>query len=84
MERTDQPTPPPTPAPASYDPLSTPDTEVAPAPLERELQAAREYLAQVAAANIHDHQAMVKAAACLHYRLQSLIAAVNAEQGERR
>ncbi|GAB3169883.1 hypothetical protein [Streptomyces incanus] len=67
----------------SYNPLHDPDdTEVFPAPLDRELRAVREYLDRVATANIHDHQAMVKAAVGLHYRMRSLIAAVDAERGE--
>jgi hypothetical protein len=46
-----------------------------------ELRLAREYLAEVAAANIHDPQAMVKAAAGLDHRLRALIAALDAEGG---
>jgi hypothetical protein len=51
--------------------------------VDGELQACREFLDQVAEANIHDHTAMVKAAAGLDYRLRSLIAAIEAERGER-
>lgn len=68
---------------AFYDPLHRPgDEPSAPATVEVELRLAREYLAEIAGTNIHDHTAMVKAATSLDYRLRSLVAAVEAEQGE--
>ncbi|MEU1444671.1 hypothetical protein [Streptomyces mirabilis] len=67
----------------SYDPLHGPDEHPpAPASLDGELKLARRLLAEVAGANIHDHTAMLKAAAGLNYRLRSLIAALDAERGE--
>jgi hypothetical protein len=67
----------------AYDPLYGPDEQPpAPAALDVELQSARELLDQLAATNIHDDTAMVKAAAGLYYRLRSLLAAVDAERGE--
>lgn len=66
----------------SYDPLHGPDMEPPfPASLDVELRLAREYLDQVAVANIHDPQSMVKAAAGLDHRLRALVAAVDAERG---
>lgn len=70
---------------SAYDPLHTPGGEpAAPAALDVELRSARELLDQLAATNIHDDTAMVKAAAGLYYRLRSLVAAVEAERGEQR
>lgn len=67
----------------AYDPLHGPDEEPAsPASLNGEVKLARELLAEAAAANIHDHTAMLKAAAGLNYRLRSLLAALDAERGE--
>jgi hypothetical protein len=67
----------------TYDPLHGPDEEPPlPAPLDVEVRLAREYLDKAAAANIHDHQEMVKASAGLNYRLRALIAALDAERGE--
>lgn len=70
---------------SSYDPLHDPDSEVpvVPASVEGELRLARELLDDLAALNIHDHRAMVKAASSLDYRLRSLVAAVTAERGDR-
>ncbi|MFI9610371.1 hypothetical protein ACIHCM_01445 [Streptomyces sp. NPDC052023] len=67
----------------SYNPLHGPDAPPPfPAPLDRELRMAREYVDEVAEANIHDHNAMLRAAAGLDLRLRNLIAAVEAERGE--
>lgn len=67
----------------SYTPLHGPDEEPPfPGPVESELKLAQKRLAEVAAANIHDHTEMVKAAAGLDYRLRALVAAVTAERGE--
>lgn len=69
----------------AYDPLHGPDVEpVLTAPVDVELKLTRTYLDQVAAANIHDHTAMLKAATGLNYRLRALVAALDAERGEDR
>jgi len=69
---------------SSYDPLHGPDEEPPlPSSVDVELRLSREYLDKVADANIHDPQAMVKAAAGLNYRLRGLVAALAAERGER-
>lgn len=47
------------------------------------LSSARKILARYEATNIHDHGATVQAAAALETSLRSLIAAVDAEAGER-
>ncbi|WP_371646467.1 hypothetical protein [Streptomyces mirabilis] len=68
---------------AVYDPLHGPDEEPPfAASLGIEVKLARQLLAEVATANIHDHTAMLKAAAGLNYRLRSLVAALDAERGE--
>ncbi|MFD9651773.1 hypothetical protein [Streptomyces mirabilis] len=68
----------------SYDPLHGPDEEPPyPASLDSELKLTRRLLAEVATANIHDHTAMLKAAAGLNCRIRSLVAAITAERGER-
>lgn len=67
----------------AYDPLHGSDEQPpAPASLEVEVQLARELLAEIADANIHDDQAMLRAASGLNYRVRSLLAAVEAERGE--
>jgi hypothetical protein len=67
----------------SYDPLHGPDDEPPfPTSLDGELKLTRQYLDKVATANIHDHTAMLKAAAGLDYRIRSLVAALDAERGE--
>jgi hypothetical protein len=67
----------------SYDPLHGPDEEPpSPASLGIEVKLAHQLLDQVSTANIHDHTAMVKAAAGLNYRIRSLVAAIDAERGE--
>ncbi|MFF8100129.1 hypothetical protein ACF07S_10195 [Streptomyces sp. NPDC016640] len=69
----------------SYNPLRDPDdAEVLPASLDGELRLAREYLAQAATSNIHDHVAMLKIAVGFDHRLRGLIAAIEAERGESR
>ncbi|MEH0543281.1 hypothetical protein QA802_09405 [Streptomyces sp. B21-105] len=66
----------------SYRPLHDPaGVDPTPASLAIELRLAREYVEQVAAADIHDHNDMVKAASGLDYRLRALLAAVDAERG---
>jgi hypothetical protein len=67
----------------AYDPLHGSDEEPAsPASLNGELKLARQLLDEVAAANIHDHTAMLKAATGLNYRIRSLLAAFDAEGGQ--
>lgn len=70
---------------ADYTPLNDPEKDGTPfaASLDIELKLSREYLDEAAGANIHEHTAMVKAAAGLDYRLRALVAAVTAERGER-
>ena len=69
---------------ASYDPLHDPDrTDPIPASLDDELRLARACVAELATANIHDHGAMVQTASALNYRIRALIAAADAERGER-
>lgn len=69
---------------ASFSPLHDPDgVDPMPASLADELLLARGFVDQVAAADIHDHTAMVKAASGLDYRIRALIAAVDAERGNR-
>lgn len=68
---------------SDYAPLYEPSEEPAfPASVDVELRVARDYLDQVAAANIHDQTAMLRAAVGCHHRLRSLIAAIDAERGE--
>lgn len=69
----------------AYNPLREPDAEPPfPASVDGELRLAREYADRVATANIHDHEAMLKAAVGLDHRLRNLIAALDAERGESR
>ncbi|MHB9862163.1 hypothetical protein [Streptomyces sp. YIM S03343] len=75
----------PGPRSASYDPLHGPtDTPPYHGTFAQELDTIRQYLDQVATANIHDHTAMVKAAVGLDYRVRALLAALDAERGETR
>ena len=68
----------------SYGPLHGPDgIDPIPASLDGELRLAREYVAKIATANIQDHGEMVRVAVGLDYQLRALIAAVDAERGER-
>ncbi|MGW4975442.1 hypothetical protein [Streptomyces mirabilis] len=67
----------------AYDPLHGPDEEpVFAASLDIELKLTRQLLAETATADIHDHTAMLKAAAGLNYRIRALLAAIEAERGE--
>ena len=70
---------------SSYDPLYNPerDAHVIVPPLERAIEKARDVLAEKAQANIHDRDAMIRAAYGLHYVLSDLLAALDAERGER-
>lgn len=72
----------PGPAPASYTPLRDPDdTKAIPGSLFEALRAAQTLLPEAAAANIHDHNEMIRTAVGLEHRLRNLIAAVTAEAG---
>ncbi|MGC2997439.1 hypothetical protein ACPF8X_03280 [Streptomyces sp. G35A] len=69
----------------SYTPLrDLDDTEVVPGSVAAELGVTHALLAEAAAANIHDHSAMIRAAVGLEHRLRSLVAAIEAERGETR
>jgi hypothetical protein len=63
-----------------FDPHEPPPR---PCSVEGELGLARKALDKYAEANIHDHTAMLGAAAGLDFRLRSLVAAIEAERGER-
>lgn len=68
----------------SYEPLrgQVARAQVIPAPLAVELRLSREYLDRAADANIHDRDAMLRAATGLEYRMRSLLAALDAEGGQ--
>jgi hypothetical protein len=68
----------------SYTPLHDPENEahVGAPPLQRAINRAREVLDEKARANIHDQDAMIRAAYGLHYVLHNLLAALDAERGE--
>jgi hypothetical protein len=69
----------------SYTPLHGPGhPPVVPRDLDTELWLARDFTAEVAAANVHEPAAMIQAAAGLYYRLAALVAALDAERGEGR
>ncbi|MGV9875279.1 hypothetical protein ACWDUG_21530 [Streptomyces cellulosae] len=70
----------------SYDPLHDPerDTHVVVPPLETAIERARKVLAEKSEANIHDRDAMIRAAYGLHYVLHDLLTALAAESGDRR
>jgi hypothetical protein len=70
----------------SYDPLHDPekDAHVAVPPLEQAIDRARKVLAEKSRANIHDRDAMIRAAYSLHYVLHDLLAALDNERGERK
>ncbi|MGV4890391.1 hypothetical protein ACSR0Z_28005 [Streptomyces viridosporus] len=70
----------------SYHPLHDPekDAHVVVPPLERAIDQARKVLAEKAQANIHDQDAMIRAAYGLHYVLHDLLAAIETERGEHR
>jgi hypothetical protein len=70
----------------SYTPLHNPETEahgVVPT-LQRAIDQARKVLAEKTPANIHDQDAMIRAAYGLHYVLHDLLAALDAERGDAR
>jgi hypothetical protein len=53
---------------------------IQPRSLDEELWSADDTLRELAAANVHDHAEMIKAASGLYYRLGALAAAVKASQ----
>ena len=54
-----------------------------PTSLDGEIAITRRILEETAVLNIHDHMAMVQAAAALDCRVRGLLAALDAERGER-
>ena len=67
----------------AYTPLYGPDdAKPCPAPADIELRLARDLVAKLAATNIHDHTAILKAAVSLDHRLRSLICALDADRGD--
>lgn len=69
----------------SYNPLHDPENEAHAfvPPLERAIDRARQVCDEKAQANIHDRDEMIRAAYGLHYVLIDLLAALDAERGER-
>jgi hypothetical protein len=68
----------------SYTPLHDPEKEAHVVPtLQQAIERAREVLDEKARANIHNQDAMIRAAVGLHYVLHDLLAALDAERGER-
>jgi hypothetical protein len=70
---------------ASHNPLYDPaaDAHVVVPPLETAIARARKVLAEKSEANIHDQDEMIRAAYSLHHVLLDLLAALDAERGER-
>ncbi|MFJ4617402.1 hypothetical protein [Streptomyces sp. NPDC088812] len=66
----------------AYHPLLS-DYEPVILPVDSVHTVARNLLAEYAATNIHDHNATVQAATALGTILRSLVAALDAERGER-
>ncbi|WP_327429479.1 hypothetical protein [Streptomyces sp. NBC_01236] len=69
----------------SYDPLHDPKSDVHALvpPLRQAVDRARKVLDEKGQENIHDRDAMIRAAYGLHYVLRDLLAALDAERGER-
>lgn len=68
-------------SPRHHTPLYGPDSAaVVSHPLDTELWLARDFLSEVASANIHDPAAMIQAAAGLYYRLAAVVEAASAER----
>lgn len=67
----------------SYDPLHDPekDTHALVPSLQQAIDRARKVCDEKAQANIHDRDAMIRAACGLHYVLHDLLAALDAERG---
>lgn len=68
----------------SYTPLYDPGTNPVFASLDVEIAVTRQILDETAGLNIHDRTDMEKAAFSLNVRLRTLLAAIEAEHGERR
>lgn len=69
----------------SYDPLHAPGKAYPkPADLDTEIAVTRRILEETAGLNIHDGADMMSAAFALNRRVRALLAAVDAERGERR
>jgi hypothetical protein len=70
---------------ASHNPLYDPaaDARVVVPPLETAIARARKVLAEKSEANIHDRDAMIRAAYGLHHVLLDLLAALDSDRGER-
>lgn len=68
----------------SYNPLHDPenDAHIGVPRLQQAIDKARKVLDQKGQANIHDRDAMIRAAYGLHYVLHGLLAALDAERGE--
>ncbi|GAA1528429.1 hypothetical protein GCM10009730_42080 [Streptomyces albidochromogenes] len=66
----------------SYNPLYDPETDgpVIVPPLHRAIAQARKVLDEKAQANIHDRDAMIRAACGLDYVLRDLLAALDAKE----
>ncbi|MFC9287237.1 hypothetical protein [Streptomyces sp. NPDC057052] len=69
----------------SYTPLHNPerDGDAFVLPLEQAIDRARKVRDEKAQANIHSQDEMIRAATGLHYVLDVLLAALDAERGER-
>lgn len=69
---------------SAYDPLHGPDdTTPAPETLDIEIAVTRRILDETAALDIHSHADMLNAAVALDCRVRGLLAALDAERGER-
>ncbi|MGV9337869.1 hypothetical protein [Streptomyces sp. NPDC003688] len=70
---------------ASYSPLRKAEYGPSfPGSVDRELAATRRILDETASLNIHSHDEMLRAAVALDCRVRGLVAALDAERGERR
>ncbi|MFF4489450.1 hypothetical protein ACFY0F_23625 [Streptomyces sp. NPDC001544] len=70
---------------ASYTPLHDPEKDVhyGVPPLQQAIGQAWRVLDEKGRANIHDQDEMIRAAVGLHHVLRDLLAALDAERGER-
>lgn len=70
---------------SSYNPLHDPESDVhfGVPRLQQAIDRARKVLDEKGQANIHDQDEMIRAAYGLHYVLYDLLAALDAERGER-
>lgn len=70
---------------STYNPLHDPqkDAHVVIPALQQAIDRARKVLDEKAKANIHDQDEMIRAAYGLHYVLHDLLAALEAERGDR-